>query len=87
MIELKEGSMSTAKAPATIQRFPVGDGKGAVFGIAHGLNNQFPLVQVYRATTPFSLVVVQVEATSSNEITLHFSSPPQPGEYMVVVVG
>lgn len=79
--------MSTAKAPTTIQRFPVGDGKGAVFGITHGLNNQFPLVQVYRAIAPFNLVVVQVEATSSNELTLHFSSPPQSGEYMVVIVG
>jgi hypothetical protein len=79
--------MSTGKTPATIQRFPVGDGKGSSFRISHGLNNQFPVVQIYRAIDPFSLVVVEIEATSSNEITLHFAAPPLSGEYIVVVVG
>jgi len=79
--------MSTAHTPARVYHFPVGDGKGAAFVIPHNLGNQFPVVQVYRATAPFSLVEVETEATSQNEITLHFASPPQPGEYMVVVSG
>lgn len=79
--------MSATKNPATIQRFPVGDGKGSAFQIPHNLNNQFPIVQVYRTAAPFSLVEVEIEATSPNEVTLHFSGPPQPGEYTVVVVG
>jgi len=84
---VKEVSVSTTHTPARVYRFPVGDGKGAAFAISHNLDNQFPIVQVYRATAPFSLVEVEVEATSQDEVTLHFASPPQPGEYMVVIVG
>lgn len=79
--------MATAQTPARVHRFPVGDGKGTAFRVPHSLGNQFPIVQVYRATAPFSLVEVEIEATSQDEITLHFAAPPKPAEYMVVIVG
>ncbi len=79
--------MSTTHTPARVFHFPVGDGKGAAFAIPHNLNNQFPVVQVYRAAAPFSQVAVAIEATSQDEVTLHFASPPQPGEYIVVIIG
>lgn len=54
--------------------------------ITHNLGTRDVVVQLYNATTPWEQVECDVEATSTNTITLRFSVAPTAGQYRVVVI-
>lgn len=55
--------------------------------ITHNLNTRDVQVQLVRATTPWEVVMCDVEMTSVNTVTLRFASAPTAGQYRVIVTG
>lgn len=55
--------------------------------ITHNLGTRDCTVQVVRATTPWDVVECDIEMTSTNTITLRFTSAPTSAEYRIVVIG
>lgn len=73
---------------ARIRRFIVGDGSGAAFSLAHGLDTPAPVVQVYQTHAPFFQVATRgVQAPTRDDVVVHFATPPASGEYIVVIIG
>lgn len=63
-----------------------GDGTSISYVIDHALNSQDVKVTVYRATTPFDEVIVDVAHTDVNHVTLSgFTTPPTTNQFRVVV--
>ena len=65
----------------------VGDGAAVAYVLTHNLNTRDVQVAVYRSTTPWEQVIVDVEATSVNTITLRFATAPASNAFRAVVVG
>lgn len=54
--------------------------------ITHNLGTRDVIVQLYNASTPWEQVECDVEATSTNTVTLRFAVAPSAGQYRVVVI-
>ena len=65
----------------------IGDGTATSFIVTHNLNTLDIQTTVYRNTTPFDDVIVDVQHTSVNSITVLFAIAPAANAYRVVVVG
>lgn len=65
----------------------IGDGAATSFIINHGLGTLDVQVTVYRNSTPFDDVIVDVQHTSVNSITVLFAIAPSANAYRVVVTG
>ena len=78
----------TKKATAT-----VGNGTATAFEINHGLGTRDVIVQVYKNSSVWEQVEVDVlhysasDPTNVNKITVSFANPPSSEEYRVVVIG
>jgi hypothetical protein len=57
------------------------------YTVAHNLNTQDVIVQVYESASPNQQVFVDVEHTNANTVTIKFASAPAAGAYKVVVIG
>lgn len=55
--------------------------------VTHNLNTRDVTVSVYRTTTPWDEVSVEVEHTSVNTVTVRFTIAPAAGDYRIVVHG
>ena len=55
--------------------------------ITHNLNTRDVVVDVYRTASPYDTVDCDIERTSTNTVTLRFTTAPATNEYSVVVVG
>jgi hypothetical protein len=62
-----------------------GDGSSVSYTITHGLGTQDVQVTVYRNAAPNDEVIVDVQHTSTNTITLLFSTAPAMNQFRVVV--
>lgn len=74
------------KVVATIE----GTETGTSFVISHSLDNEFTVVQVYRAGGDKSLVETEVEHTSSSTITIRLAQSPADlglGDLKVLIIG
>ena len=65
----------------------VGDGTATAIVVTHNLNSRDVAVTLRRNVAPYDLVYADIEATSTNTVTLRFSVAPSAGQYRVVVVG
>lgn len=65
----------------------VGDGVSTSIVVTHSLGTQDVQVALYLATSPFNVVLPDVQITSTTTITLTFSIAPTSGQYRVVVIG
>lgn len=54
--------------------------------ITHNLGTRDVVVQLYNASTPWEQVDCDIEATSTNTVTLRFSVAPSAGQYRVVII-
>jgi hypothetical protein len=63
----------------------VGDNAATAIVITHSLGTRDCTVAVYRATTPWDVVLCDVEMTSTTTVTLRFATAPTSNEYRVVV--
>ena len=65
----------------------MGNGSATSFTITHNFNTRDINVQVYEAGSPYAQVMVDVEATTVNAITIRFAVAPASNAYRVVVIG
>lgn len=65
----------------------VGDGAATAYVITHNLNSRDVVVSVRRSTTPWDVVLCDVEMTSVNTVTLRFAVAPTTDQYRVTIVG
>jgi hypothetical protein len=65
----------------------VGDGTSTSIVVTHNLGTQDVQVSVALATTPFNVVMCDVQLTSINTVTLIFATAPTTNKYRVVVTG
>jgi hypothetical protein len=65
----------------------VGDGAATSFTVTHNLGTRGAMVSVYNAASAYEEVVVDVEKTSTNTITVRFAEAPANNAYVVAVVG
>lgn len=63
----------------------IGDGSTTTFVITHGLGTKDVLVHVYSLTSPFPAYVMSPDHTSTNTITLTFTTAPATNSVRVVV--
>jgi len=63
----------------------VGDGVNVSYVITHNLGTRDVDVTVYRNATPFDEVIVDVQHTSTNTITLGFTTAPTTNQFRVKV--
>ena len=55
--------------------------------VNHGFNTRVVQVEVWRTTTPWDTVDVDVERTDANNVTVRFAVAPTAGEYTIGVFG
>jgi hypothetical protein len=65
----------------------IGDGNATSFTVTHNLGTRGVMVSVYNAASAYEEVVVDVEKTSTNTITVKFAEAPANNAYVVAVVG
>lgn len=65
----------------------VGDGAATAYVITHGLGTRDVVVSVHESATPWAEVIVDVEKTSTNTVTLRFAVAPTSAQYRVTVIG
>lgn len=65
----------------------VGDGASTSYTVTHNLGTQDVQVTVYDNSSPYAEVVVDVQHTSTNAVTVLFSTAPTSNQYRVVVQG
>lgn len=65
----------------------IGDGSTTSIVVTHNLGTRDVSVTVYRATTPWDIVGIEVDITSINSITLSPAVAPTASQYNVVIIG
>jgi hypothetical protein len=91
-----DAGADTAKAitPATLassvwasRKFAatIGDGSATSYTVNHNLGSRDVVVEVYRNSGNFDSVLVEVQRTTVNALTLLFDAPPAANAYRVVV--
>lgn len=65
----------------------VGNGSLTEITVTHNLNSRDVQVAVYRSTTPWDTVMVDVERTDVNNVKVRFATAPASNAYRVVVQG
>ena len=65
----------------------IGDGAATSYTVTHNLNTNDTQVTVYRVAANYDEVLVDVEHTSVNSVTIKFASAPSNNQFRVVVIG
>lgn len=65
----------------------IGDGSTTSIAVTHSLGTRDVLVEVYRNSSPYDTVEVEVRRNSTSQVTLIFAVAPTTNEYRVVVHG
>ena len=87
------GGYTSAATAKTALGFPtkftstVGDGTAVAYVLTHNLNTRDAQVSVYRTATPFDVVIVDVEMTTVNTVTLRFAVAPASAAFSAVIIG
>ena len=63
----------------------IGDGTNVAYVVTHSLGTRDVQVKVYRNGTPWDEVIVDVAHTSTNTITVSFSTAPTTNQFRVLV--
>lgn len=65
----------------------VGDGSSTAIVITHSLGTRDVIVSVHNASTPWEVVMCDVEMTSTTTVTLRFSVAPTTNQFRAIVIG
>ncbi len=65
----------------------VGDGSSTGIVVTHNLNTRDVTVQVRDNSSPWAVVITDIEATSVNTVTVRFATAPTSNQYRVIVHG
>lgn len=63
----------------------IGNGASTTFTVTHGLNTRDVFVQARNAASPYEVIDVQWEATSTSTVTFNFSTPPDSNSVRVAI--
>lgn len=63
----------------------IGDGSATSYAVTHNLNTRDVTVEVYRNSGNYDTVLVEIQRTSVNAVTLLFDSAPAANAYRVMV--
>lgn len=63
----------------------IGDGTATSYTVTHNLNTRDVIVSVYENAAPYAEVMLDVEHSTSNTLTILFSVAPTSNQYRVVV--
>jgi hypothetical protein len=63
----------------------IGDGTNVAYVVTHSLGTRDVQVKVYRNGTPWDEVIVDIAHTSTNTITVSFSTAPTSNQFRVLV--
>jgi hypothetical protein len=63
----------------------IGNGASTTFAVTHNLNTRDVFVQVRGATSPYEVIDVQWEATSTSVVTFNFGTPPAADSVRVAI--
>lgn len=83
---LQEIFTAVAALP-TIYAANVGNGADTALTVNHSLGTRDVLVQVRDNSSPYDFVLVDVEATDTNNVTLRFATAPTSNQYRCIVMG
>lgn len=64
----------------------IGDNSATSFVVTHSLGTRDVVISVRRSTTPWDIVMCDMEATSTTTVTLRFSVAPTTNEYRVTII-
>lgn len=67
--------------------FFIGDGSSTQFDVAHNLNTNDVIVQVYRNTGSYDVVECDITRPTTNSARLNFNVAPAANAFRVVVIG
>jgi hypothetical protein len=65
----------------------IGDGSSTSFVITHNLGTRDVVVMIRENASPYAMIVTDVEMTSTNTLTVSFTSAPTSNQYRVIVQG
>lgn len=77
---------SWSNAPKKFQQ-TIGDGSATSYTVTHNLATRDLSVNVYRNSGSYDEVVCDVEYTTTNSVTLKFTSAPSSNQFRAVIVG
>ncbi len=81
------GSVTAAQNGALRYATAVGDGSSTSITVTHNLGTRDCTVAVYLASSPYTVVLADVAMTTTNTVTVAFSTAPTTNQYRVVVTG
>jgi hypothetical protein len=64
----------------------IGDGAATQYDVSHNFNTQLVNVQVFRSSSPWDNVEVDIERPTTNTVRIRFGTAPASGAYTVVVI-
>lgn len=79
-------SSGSATLPQKVA-FDVGDGSATAFVLTHSLNTRDVTVQVAQKSSPYTVVLADVDLTTVNTVTVTFATAPTSNQYRAVVIG
>lgn len=88
--EIQDGSVTDVKLASTfIKKFAqdIGNGSDTSIAVTHSLGTRDVKVEVYRNSTPWDTVLVDVQRNSISQVTLIFAVAPTSAQFRVVVEG
>jgi hypothetical protein len=65
----------------------IGNNSSTDITVTHNLSTRDVTVQVYETASPYAQVLPDVEATTTNTVTIKFATAPTTNQYRVVVTG
>ncbi len=82
-----DGTYAAPSGGGTVTKFAAdfGDNSAVSFVITHSLGSRDGIVAVYRTTTPWEVVLCDVEMTSTTTVTLRFAVAPTTNQFRVVI--
>lgn len=81
------GNFSAPTGTALRYSQDIGDGSSTAIVVTHSLGTRDLTASVRRSTTPWDVVYVDVEMTSTTTATIRFATAPAAAEYRVTFVG
>lgn len=72
---------------ARIYADTIGDETNTQFAVTHGFGTRDVHVAVYALTGSYGEIIVDIEHTDANTVTIRFASAPASNAYRVVVMG
>lgn len=65
----------------------IGNGTDTSFVVNHNLNSNNCIIQVSEASSPFAVVIPDIELTDNNKCTIRFREAPSTNEFKVNIIG